>query len=78
MSRDVLTVKVWDICNSKKPVTTINLNEGMKGKLSEMFDNEAIFDKFALGVSPDGNTFASGSYNNYFHLMDQDGSNTQF
>lgn len=50
----------------------------MKGKLSEMFDNEAIFDKFALGVSPDGNTFASGSYNNYFHLMDQDGSNTQF
>ena len=34
VSRDYLSIKVWDICNSKKPINTVNLNEGMKGKLS--------------------------------------------
>jgi serine/threonine-protein phosphatase 2A regulatory subunit B len=50
----------------------------MKGKLSEVFENEAIFDKFSVSASPDGNTVATGSYSNCFHLVDQDGCNTQF
>jgi serine/threonine-protein phosphatase 2A regulatory subunit B len=25
VSRDFLTVKVWDICNTKKPVTTVTI-----------------------------------------------------
>lgn len=29
-------------------------------------------------MSPDGNTVASGNYNNSFHLFDFDGSNTQY
>lgn len=37
VSRDYLTVKVWDVCNAKKPLSTINLNEAMKSKLSEVF-----------------------------------------
>ena len=43
-----------------------------------MFENEAIFDKFSIVASPDGNTIATGSYNNCFHMIDQDGSNTQY
>ncbi len=77
-SRDFLTVKIWDTCNAKKPVITIPVNEGLKGKLSEMFENEAIFDKFSIVASPDGNTIGSGSFNNCFHMMDQDGANTQY
>ena len=78
VSRDYLSVKIWDICNTKKPVTNVVLYDGFKSKLSEMFENEAIFDKFAVKASPDGNTIAAGSYNNWMHLVDTDGANTQF
>ena len=78
VSRDYLSVKIWDVCNNKKPVLNVNLNDSFKTKLSEMFENEAIFDKFIVKASPDGNTIASGSYNNWFHMVDQDGVNTQY
>jgi hypothetical protein len=31
-----------------------------------------------LSASVDGNTIATGNYNNCFHLIDFDGSNTQY
>lgn len=31
-----------------------------------------------MRASPDGNTFATGSYNNWMHLVDQDSSNIQY
>jgi len=43
-----------------------------------MFENDCIFDKFAVSASPDGNTFFTGNYNNAFHLIDADGTNTQY
>jgi serine/threonine-protein phosphatase 2A regulatory subunit B len=36
VSRDYMTVKIWDVCNTKKPVNSILLHEGMKSKLCEM------------------------------------------
>lgn len=36
VSRDYLTIKIWDICNNKKPVNTIHINDCLKSKLSEM------------------------------------------
>lgn len=36
VSRDFLTVKLWDVCNPKKPVSTFMLNDGLKPKLCEM------------------------------------------
>ena len=78
VSRDYLSVKLWDVCNNKKPILSVSLNDSFKTKLSEMFENEAIFDKFGVRASPDGNTIVSGSYNNWFHMVDQDGLNTQY
>lgn len=78
VTRDFLTVKVWDVCNTKKPVSSVMVQEGLKGKLCEMFENDCIFDKFAVSASPDGNTFFTGNYNNAFHLIDADGTNTQY
>jgi len=78
ITRDFLTVKVWDVCNTKKPVSSVMVQEGLKGKLCEMFENDCIFDKFAISASPDGNTFFTGNYNNSFHLIDADGTNTQY
>jgi serine/threonine-protein phosphatase 2A regulatory subunit B len=78
VSRDYLTVKVWDICNTKKPVSCTVLNEGLKSKLCEMVENEAIYDQFGVTVNGEGNTILTGSYNNTFHLMDLDNANTQY
>ena len=36
-TRDYLTIKIWDICNAKKPLQNIVIQEGVKGKLCEMF-----------------------------------------
>lgn len=36
-TRDFLTVKIWDLCNAKKPLQNIVIQEGVKGKLCEMF-----------------------------------------
>lgn len=44
VTRDYLSVKVWDICNSKKPLSCTILNEGLKSKLCDMVENEAIYD----------------------------------
>jgi serine/threonine-protein phosphatase 2A regulatory subunit B len=54
------------------------IQEGMKGKLCEMFENDCIFDKFAISSSIDSNTIFTGNYNNCFHLIDADGTNTQY
>lgn len=44
-----------------------------------MFESDAIFDKFPLTFSNDGNTLLTGSYSNTFHLVDvMDASNTQY
>lgn len=37
VSRDYLTVKIWDVCNTKKPVLNLTLQDSLKSKLSEMF-----------------------------------------
>ncbi len=78
VTRDYLSVKVWDVCNSKKPVSCTILNEGLKSKLCDMVENEAIYDEFGVAVNADGNTILTGSYNNCFHVMDFDGSNSQY
>jgi serine/threonine-protein phosphatase 2A regulatory subunit B len=78
VSRDYLTVKVWDICNSKKPLSTIILQEGLKSKLSEMLESESIYDQFQVSLSSDSSSILTGSYNNCFHLLDLEGNNCQY
>ena len=75
VSRDYLTVKVWDLANCKKPVSNITIQDSLKSKLCEIFENDSIFDKFSIACSHDSNTILTGNYNNSFHLMDLDGSN---
>lgn len=70
VSRDCLSVKLWDVAQPKKPVMNVMLNDGIKSKLCEMVENEAIFDKFQVACSPDSSSILSGSYNGTFHLVD--------
>jgi WD40 repeat protein len=74
-----LSVKVWDITNTKKPVLSICVQESLKSKLVNLFESDNIFDKFSLSTSADNSTILTGNYNNNFHLLNfENGSNTQY
>lgn len=79
ITRDYLTTKVWDQRKTKEPVKTIKLFEPFNSKLYDVYEQDIIFDKFNIGLSPDGHSFVTGFYNNYFHICDLEGTrNTQF
>ncbi|CAM9165319.1 unnamed protein product [Heterosigma akashiwo] len=65
-ARDFLTVKVWDVRQERAPVRTVGVHDQLKGRLSELYENDAIFDKFELGLSPSGQHLATGTYGNAF------------
>ena len=77
--RDFLTVKIWDVCKTNKPVACITVQDALKTKLCEIFENDSIFDKFNIAASKDSNTILTGNYNNTFHMIDTNElQNTQY
>lgn len=69
ITRDFMTVKVWDVRSEKKPLETISVHEYLRPKLWDLYENDCVYDGFEVGVSCDGN-IVTGSYNNYFHVYD--------
>lgn len=79
VSRDFLTVKIWDLANTKRPIANITIQDSLKSKLCEMFENDYLFDKFSIAASNDCKTILTGNYNNTFHLIDtNDSTNMQY
>jgi serine/threonine-protein phosphatase 2A regulatory subunit B len=54
VSRDFLTLKVWDIKMATKPVAVLNVHDHLKAKLCELYDNDCIFDKFETTFNGSG------------------------
>ena len=71
LSRDYLTLKLWDINMESKPVKTFPIHDYVRPKLVELYDNENLFDKFECNWSGDGKHVMSGSYSNYFQIFDR-------
>lgn len=46
ISRDFVSVKVWDINMNSRPVECYNVHEFLRSKLCSLYENEYIFDKF--------------------------------
>lgn len=67
-SRDYLTIKLWDVKMNNKPLKTINIHEQLKERLSDTYENDAIFDKFEVEFSGDSSSIMTGSYNNNFMI----------
>ncbi|RCI04108.1 protein phosphatase 2A regulatory subunit cdc55 [Rhizopus stolonifer] len=68
LSRDYLTLKIWDINMENKPIRTINIHDNLRPKLCDLYENDCIFDKFECTFSGDGSHIMTGSYSNYIHL----------
>lgn len=74
IGRDFLNTKIWDIKMPKSPLVTKSVYEPLKSKLCDFYENDCIFDKFDLTVSNCSKYFATGIYDNKFHIMSVDGS----
>ncbi|KAF7232966.1 hypothetical protein EG68_05428 [Paragonimus skrjabini miyazakii] len=71
LSRDYLTVKVWDLNMSRQPVETYLVHDYFRTKLCALYENDCIFDKFECQWSPDDRYIMTGSYNNHFRVFDR-------
>ncbi|OON21317.1 WD domain, G-beta repeat protein [Opisthorchis viverrini] len=71
LSRDYLTVKVWDLNMPRQPVETYLVHDYFRTKLCALYENDCIFDKFECQWSPDDRYIMTGSYNNHFRVFDR-------
>ncbi len=46
------------------------MTDYLEKKLVELYENERIFDKFDLQISPDSSKVMTGSYFNHCHVID--------
>lgn len=69
LSRDYMTLKLWDINMESSPVATYKVHEYLRPKLCDLYENDSIFDKFECCTSGDGLRVATGSYSNLFRVF---------
>ncbi|KAI3851099.1 hypothetical protein MKW98_010502 [Papaver atlanticum] len=69
LSRDYMTLKLWDINMDSGPVATFQVHEYLRPKLCDLYENDSIFDKFECCLSGDGSRVATGSYSNLFRVF---------
>jgi serine/threonine-protein phosphatase 2A regulatory subunit B len=75
MTRELLQVRIWDVRMGTRPLNIIPLNESLKGKLADMYENDSIQDLFGIAPSANGKKFVTGTYHRGFHIVDSDGEN---
>ncbi|CAL9090557.1 unnamed protein product [Musa hybrid cultivar] len=69
LSRDYMTLKLWDINMDSSPVAIFQVHEYLRPKLCDLYENDSIFDKFDCCLSGDGMHVATGSYSNLFRVF---------
>ncbi|KAH6556069.1 hypothetical protein KP509_1Z207000 [Ceratopteris richardii] len=69
LSRDYMSVKLWDMNMESAPVSTFKVHEHLRPKLCDLYENDSIFDKFDCCTSGDGLRVATGSYSNLFRVF---------
>lgn len=72
LSRDYLTVKIWDVNMERTPIKTIPIHEHLRPRLCDTYESDSIFDKFEVVFSGDAKNVMTGSYNNNFMIYPSD------
>jgi serine/threonine-protein phosphatase 2A regulatory subunit B len=70
VSRDYLTMKIWDVRYEAGPVRIVKFHDHLLNKLCDLYENDAIFDKFEACWSNNSSQLLTGSYNNTFYICD--------
>jgi len=70
ITRDFLSVKIWDLAMTKHPVEVIPIHDHLRSVLGDLYESETIFDKFDCAINATGSKIATGSYHRYLHILD--------
>jgi serine/threonine-protein phosphatase 2A regulatory subunit B len=74
-TRDYLGVKLWDLrATSKTPERSYHVCDFVEKNLCQLYEDDSIYDKFFLDISPDNKYLATGNYNKNAHVIDIAGS----
>jgi serine/threonine-protein phosphatase 2A regulatory subunit B len=73
ISRDFMTLKIWDVRKENEPVNVHMVHEPLRSKLCDLYENDCIFDKFECSFSHDGKHVVTGSYKNNFNIFETTG-----
>lgn len=71
ISRDFVSVKLWDINMNSRPVECYHVHEFLRSKLCSLYESEYIFDKFECCFDGTDRYVLTGSYNNFFKIFDR-------
>ncbi|XP_075503347.1 serine/threonine protein phosphatase 2A 55 kDa regulatory subunit B beta isoform-like isoform X2 [Primulina tabacum] len=69
LCRDFMNLKLWDVRMDTRPVATYRIHERLRPKLCDVYNNDAIFDKFDCCLAGDRLNFATGSYSNHLRIF---------
>jgi hypothetical protein len=69
-TRHYLSVNLWDTRKQNEPVSKFLTYEPIINRLSYLYQNNYLEDKFSLSVDKDGKYLLTGGYNNMFHVID--------
>ncbi|KAL8226498.1 hypothetical protein R6Q57_016330 [Mikania cordata] len=69
LSRDYMNLKLWDMRMQTSPVVTYKVHEHLRPQLCNLYNDDAIFDKFDCCISGDMSHFATGSYSNHMRIF---------
>ena len=77
VTRDYMTMKVWDLAMETTPIAIIPVHDVIKPKLCDLYESDAIFDKFECGFNWNDEVVATGSYSNILRFTNfKNGSNS--
>ncbi|WOL09129.1 serine/threonine protein phosphatase [Canna indica] len=70
LSRDYMTLKLWDLNMESGPVFTFQVHDYLWSKMTDLLMDGSVYDNFDCCQSGDGMRAATGSYNNIFRVFD--------
>nr|XP_061803961.1 serine/threonine-protein phosphatase 2A 55 kDa regulatory subunit B alpha isoform-like [Nerophis lumbriciformis] len=71
MTRDYLSIKIWDLNMETRPIETYQVHEYLRSKLCSLYENDCIFDKFECCWNGNDSVVMTGSYNNFFRMFER-------
>ena len=61
-TRDYMSCRLWDLRMEGHAVRTVGVHEHLRPLLNDLYEADAMVDRFDVGCSPDGKKFVTGSY----------------
>lgn len=76
-SRDYLWLRTWDVRysgTSNQHLNAYYVCDFVDKNLCNLYEDDSIYDKFFMDLSPCNNYFLTGNYNRQCHIVDRNGT----